>query len=179
VPSLVRDWNLTAGRTGASGAVALLASLWALLGGLVLIAVVALNVISVLGGIVWVPFPGDFEMTQIGVAIAVFAFLPYTQITGGNVTADIFTARAGKRTVAALTALASLVALAVSLVLLWRMYDGMLDQKTYAYTTTILQFPVWLAFVPILISLALLALTALVTFFEHSRETLSRPEAER
>jgi len=172
------EWNLTTGRTGLSGAVAFLATLWALLGGLVLLCVVAMNVVSVIGGIVWVPFPGDFEMTQMGVAVAVFAFLPYTQITGGNVTADIFTARAGRRTVAGLTGLASLVALAFSLVLLWRMYDGMLDQKTYAYTTTILQFPVWLAFLPILVSLALLALTALVTFIENSRETISGPGAE-
>ena len=31
------------------------------------------------------------------------------------------------------------------------MYFGMLDQKTYDYTTTILQIPHWIAFLPILV----------------------------
>src|SRR3546814_5046218 len=52
---------------------------WALLGGLVLVAVVLINVLSVIGGVVWRPFPGDFEMTEIGIAVAAFAFLPYCQ----------------------------------------------------------------------------------------------------
>ncbi|GGB60011.1 hypothetical protein GCM10011316_35040 [Roseibium aquae] len=176
MPSIVRDWNLTTGRAGFPGAVALAATLWALLGGLVLLAVVAMNVASVIGGIVWVPFPGDFEMTQIGVAVAAFSFLPYTQITGGNVTADIFTSGAGVRTRAALTCLASLVAFGFALVLLWRMYAGMLDQKAYSYTTTILQFPIWLAFLPILISLALLALAAFVSFTEDMRRAVTPPK---
>ncbi len=55
----------------------------------------------------------------------------------------------------------SLVALGFALLLLWRMYYGMLDQRDYGYTTAILQVPIWCAFVPILISLALLALAAL------------------
>src|SRR3546814_20911353 len=64
---------------------------WALLGGLVLVAVVLINVLSVIGGVVWRPFPGDFEMTEIGIAVAAFAFLPYCHLTGANVNADIFT----------------------------------------------------------------------------------------
>src|SRR3546814_14086731 len=61
---------------------------WALLGGLVLVAVVLINVLSVIGGVVWRPFPGDFEMTEIGIAVAAFAFLPYCQLTGANVLSD-------------------------------------------------------------------------------------------
>jgi TRAP-type C4-dicarboxylate transport system permease small subunit len=48
------------------------------------------------------------------------------------------------------------------------MYFGLLDQKAYDYTTAILQIPHWLAFVPILISLALLALAAVATILEES-----------
>jgi TRAP-type C4-dicarboxylate transport system permease small subunit len=43
------------------------------------------------------------------------------------------------------------------------MTDGMLDQKKYDYTTAILQFPVWMAFIPILISLCLLAMASIIT----------------
>lgn len=142
---------------------------WALLGGIVLTAVVLVNVLSVIGAVIWRPFPGDFEMTEIGVAVAAFTFLPYCQLTGANVTADIFTDWTPRRWVAGFSTLASLVALAFSLLLLWRMYFGLLDQKAYGYTTAILQFPHWVAFVPILISLALLVLAACITLLEGFR----------
>lgn len=155
-------------RSGLTGAAARIITGWALLGGALLLAVIVMNVLSVIGSVVWRPFPGDFEMTEIGVAVAAFAFLPYVELTGANVTADIFTARVGRRTLASFKLLASLVALAFSLLMLWRMSEGMLDQKDYAYTTAILQFPTWIAFVPILISLALLALAALITLIDNS-----------
>lgn len=143
---------------------------WALLGGIVLVAVVLVNVLSVAGAIVWRPFPGDFETTEIGVAVAAFAFLPYCQLTGANVTADIFTAWASPRWVAGFSLLGALVALGFGLLLLWRMYFGLLDQKAYGYTTAILQFPHWVAFVPILISLALLVVAACITLLENIRQ---------
>jgi TRAP-type C4-dicarboxylate transport system permease small subunit len=140
---------------------------WALLGGIVLGAVVLINVYSAaMGAFFGQPFPGDFEMTEVGVAVAVFAFLPYCQMTGANVTADIFTARAPVRTVAVLRFAASLVAFGFATLLAWRMSDGMLDQKAYGYTTAILQFPHWIAFIPILGSLVLLAVAAALTAAE-------------
>ena len=142
---------------------------WAILGGIVLTAVVAMNVASVLGGIFWVPFPGDFELTQIGVAIAAFTFLPYCQLTGGNVTADIFSSRAGPRLLAIFSMLASIIAFLFSILLLWRMWGGMLDQKTYGYVTAIVQFPVWIAYIPILVSMFLLAVAAAITLIDGDR----------
>jgi len=139
---------------------------WAFFGGIILSLVVLINVISVIGGVVWTPFPGDFEMTEVGVAVAVFAFLPYCQMVGANVTADIFTAGASDRALGFFSLLASVVALGFSLLLLSRMYFGMLDQKAYNYTTAILQFPHWVAFIPILVSLALLAVASLITLSE-------------
>ena len=62
------------------------------------------------------------------------------------------------------------LALGFALLLAWRMWEGMLDQREYDYTTTILQFPHWLAFIPILISLALLAVAALMTLGEAARD---------
>lgn len=143
---------------------------WALLGGLLLLGVVLINVFSVVGAVFWQPFPGDFELTEVGIAVAAFSFLPYCQLTGANVTADIFTSRASPRWVAGFSLLASIVALGFSLLLVSRMYLGMLDQKAYGYTTTILQFPQWIAFIPILISLALLAVAALITLIEAFKQ---------
>ena len=115
------------------------------------------------------PVPGDFELVEIGCAVAVFAFLPYCQIRDANVTADIFTARASPRWLAAFKSLAALVAACFAAILMWRMSAGMADQRDYGYATTILQLPIWYAFLPILVSLGLLAAAALVTLTDALR----------
>lgn len=148
---------------GFAGALDRLIHGWALLGGLTLLAVVLVNVTSVIGAIFWQPFPGDFELTEMGVAVAAFAFLPYCQLTGANVTADIFTAGASERWLAAFRVAASIVAALFAAILLWRMQAGMMDQKNYNYTTAILQVPIWWAYVPVLISLGLLAVASVMT----------------
>jgi TRAP-type C4-dicarboxylate transport system permease small subunit len=158
-----------AGGAGPIGLARTVINAWALLGGVVLLLVVIVNVLSIVGAVVWQPFPGDFELTEVGVAVAVFAFLPYCQLTYSNVTADIFTSWLPQRPVAVLSIIASLVALAFSLFLLSRMYYGMLDQVAFNYTTAILQIPHWIAFVPILLSLALLAVAAAITALETYR----------
>ena len=131
--------GLALGRSGWKGAVATLVTAWAIAGGLVLLAVVAMNVISVVGTLFGCPFPGDFEMTEIGIAVAVFRLI------------------------------AAVVALLFAALLLWRMYLGMGDQRQYNYTTAILQFEIWLAFIPILVSLALLVLAGIVSLAETAR----------
>ena len=155
---------------GPAGLVTRLITGWALLGGAVLLAVVLMHTWSVVGTQFGMPFPGDFELTEIGVAVAAFAFLPYCQLTGANVSADIFTARAGPRTVALLSLIGAVIALAFALLLLWRMYAGMLDQKNYGYETAVLQIPNWIGWIPILFSLALLALACVISIVEQGRK---------
>ncbi|WP_420336284.1 TRAP transporter small permease [Roseibium sp.] len=156
------------GSSGLVGAASRLITAWAILGGLLLLAVVGVNMVSIIGSVFGKPFPGDFELTEMGVAVAVFTFLPYCQLVGANVSADIFTSGASKRTIAFFTLLGSLVALGFASLLIWRMYFGMLDQKEYDYTTTILQIPHWIAFIPILVSLTLLAVAAIVTLLRDA-----------
>ena len=80
-----------------------LAAALAVAGGLVLVALIVMTCLSIAGRAMFsAPLPGDFELVEIGCAVAVFAFLPYCQITGGNVVVDFFTARARPRTKAAL-----------------------------------------------------------------------------
>lgn len=137
---------------------------WALLGGLLLLVIaLMISYSSAAGWLLGKPLPGDVELVEMLTAVSVFMFLPYCQITGANVTADIFTARAEPRTVAILELLAALVALAFGLLLLWRMYEGLLDYRQYVETTTILKIPIWVAYVPALASLALLAAAAAVS----------------
>ena len=142
---------------------------WALAGGVVLMMVVFMNTWSVIGANFGMPFPGDFEMTEIGICVAAFAFLPYCQLTGANVSADIFTSGGSARWGAIFSLVGSLVAFGFSLLLLWRMWAGMLDQKEYGYTTAILQVPHWIVFIPILVSLGLLAVAAAITLSDEAR----------
>ena len=153
--------------TGPYGLVSRVVTGWALLGGVVLVAVVLMHTWSVIGTQFGFPFPGDFELTEIGVAIAAFAFLPYCQLTGANVTADIFTSGASPRVVRFLAFIGSVIALLFSVLLLWRMYAGMIDQKNYEYETAVLQIPNWIGWVPILFSLALLAVASVASGIKH------------
>jgi TRAP-type C4-dicarboxylate transport system permease small subunit len=146
-----------------------LARYWALLGGLVILGVVAVNVYSVAQIMLFDrPFPGVYEIVQVGTAVGMFMFLPYCQVTGANVTADIFTAGMGRRAIVALAGLGALCAVAFAAILLWRMSFGLIDQMTYRETTAIYQFPLWYAFLPILVSLALLALAGVANLIQAS-----------
>lgn len=148
-----------------------ISTIWAILGGMVLLAVVLINVTSVIGAaVIGKAVSGDFELTELGVAIAAFSFLPYCQIANLNVSADIFTARVSRFWLSIFAMFASAVALLFSTLLLWRMYYGMLDQAAYDYTTAILQIPIWWGFLPCLFSLALLMLASFATLVRAGAE---------
>ncbi|GBD43579.1 hypothetical protein HRbin40_01055 [bacterium HR40] len=148
--------------------------LWALAGGVLLLLVMAMNVLAVVLAAFGSSFPGDFELTEVGVAVAAFAFLPYVQLVGGNVTADIFTERAGPRLLALFRLLASAVAVLFSLLLLWRMFEGMLDQRAYGHVTAVLQFPIWIGFALALASIVLWSVAAVLTLRDAIADLVKR-----
>lgn len=146
---------------------------WAYAGGAIIFVIVAVNVYSVVGMVLFRrPFPGVYEVVQVGAAVAVFMFVPYCQMTGSNVTADVFTARLRRRTVVWLGGVGALLGLAFALFLLWRMGHGLNDVYVYRETTAIYQFPIWIAYVPILASLVLLALAAVANLVQASQGML-------
>ena len=152
------------------GPLARLSRAWAVLGGVVLLAVMLMTVLSVaMRALLGFPILGDYELVEIGTAIAAFAFLPYCHQAGGNVAVDFFTERAPARVKRALGALGSLLLALVACVLLWRMALGGYDFLQYGEVTTNLGIPRWWAFPPILISLALLALVSLAAFARDLR----------
>lgn len=160
-------------RDGFAQVVRALTRWWAYLGGLVIFALVAVNVYSVAGSLFFGrPFPGVYEVVQVGAAVAMFMFLPYGQITGSNITADIFTSAMPRRAVVFLGGVGAACGLALAAFLLWRMSEGARDVYTYRETTAIYQFPIWYAYVPILASLALWALAAATNLLQASRGVL-------
>ncbi len=146
---------------------------WALGGGIILLAIALMTTWSAFTGFAFgKPLPGDFELTELMVAVAVFAFLPYCQLTDANVTADLFTARAGPRAVALFALFAAVLALAFAAIITWRTWAGLLDYRKYVETTAILKIPVWTAYVPAVASLLLLILACLLVLKDGWRALL-------
>ena len=162
-------------RAGLTGLARRIIEYWALLGGLLLLAIVLANAYSLVANILFnAPLPGDFELVEVGVAVAAFSFLPYCQLTDANVSADIFTARAGPRTVAFLAIVAGLIAFVFGCLLVWRMGQGLIDYQRYRETTAITGFPLWIAFFPIVISLVLLVVPSLITIIVSAAQFRAR-----
>lgn len=156
--------DATDARTGLTGLARRVIEIWALLGGAVLLAIALMSTWSATSAFVFnKPLQGDFELVEMCVAVSVFMFLPYCQLSDANVTADIFTAHASPRTIARLKLLSAFIALGFSVLLIWRMYAGLLDYRQYVETTTILRIPIWYAYIPALMSLALLVLASLIS----------------
>ena len=152
--------------------IALMAQTMALLGGVVLCALVLMVCTSVagrgladlaqtgaLGGLgTWLldrgvgPITGDFELVEAGMAFAIFAFLPLTQLNGAHATVDVFTSRFGPRVNNVLATFWSLVMAAVIVLITWRLYVAMQDKLRYGETTYLIQFPIWWAYAASLVA---------------------------
>lgn len=156
-------------------------------GGLALIALTIMSVLSITGrglaGIsdMWPfnmmgPIAGDFELVEAGCAFAVFAFLPWCQMRRGHVTVDIFISPLGPRTRAALTLIGNLVLTIAAVVIAWRLELGMMDKKAYFETTFILQMPSWWGYASVLFGAWLFALVSAYTVWRSLNEMLGEGE---
>lgn len=143
----------------------------ALIGGAVLFALTLLTVISVAGrATLSMPIPGDFELVEIGMAVAIFSFLPYCQIVNGNVVVDLFTTRAGPRAKALLDGIGNLIYTAIAALLTWRVALGGVEVQSYGETTMVLRVPVWLGYMPAVVCLALLTVVCAYTVWRSVME---------
>jgi TRAP-type C4-dicarboxylate transport system permease small subunit len=122
----------------------------AVVGGVVLVALMLMVVASVAGraliGVGLAPVPGDFELVEVGVGIAVFFFLPWCYLSGGHATVDLLYMHTPKWAQRAIDTVSDLLMLVVWLVLTWKLGEGMLEKREYLETTFILQMPVWWAY---------------------------------
>ncbi len=144
---------------------------FAFLGGATLLAMTVMSVASVVGRALFAkPVVGDFELVQIGCAIAVAACLPYCQMRRGHVIVDFFTAGASLRARGALDAFGALLLGACAALVAWRMLAGAASYRDSGETSMLLGIPTWWAYVPMIGSFALLSLTGLYTAIVHWRE---------
>jgi TRAP-type C4-dicarboxylate transport system permease small subunit len=137
-----------------------LARLLALFGGALAVCLALLVSTSItlralgLGGV-----RGDFEFVQMGVALIVFAFMPWCQARRGNVMVDSFTTRLPPRFQAALDALWEVVFAGMMALIAWRLGAGALEAARSSTTTMVLLLPI----APAIAACAILAgFTALI-----------------
>jgi TRAP-type C4-dicarboxylate transport system permease small subunit len=136
----------------------------ALAGGLVLLGAGVLITTSVAmrwlagGGI-----DGDFEMMEMANAIAVFAFLPFTQARRGNIMVDTFTGWMPLRARAALDAAWDLLWAGLAGVIAWQSLVGGREEISYGTTTMASGIPVGPVIVATSVLAAALGVVAIVT----------------
>lgn len=137
----------------------------ALIGGMVLLGLIMLTTLSILGrelsklghamengmGAAIVALGvdeirGTYELTEAGVAFAIFAFLPVCQFYGQHATVDVFTSGLRPRVLGWLRAFWEVVLTGVILFIALRLYEGMQRYLGNGETTLFLQFPVWWAY---------------------------------
>ena len=115
----------------------------AVLGGVSLLAAMAVLVATVLGGAFGHPLLGDSELVEFFCSVAVFAFLPYTQLRGANVIVDFFTRPLPQRARDWLDAAMGVAFAGVAAVLAWRLLEGGLTAYERSKRSMFLQLPEW------------------------------------
>ncbi|MEL7081085.1 MAG: TRAP transporter small permease [Pseudomonadota bacterium] len=170
-------------------AVQLLARGSAAIGGLILVALIILTTLSIVGRTIsktmhadwaktwlgvfaqWVidtgidEINGTYELTEAGVAFAIFAFLPICQLYGAHATVDVFTSALPSRVVRGIRAFWELVLAAVIILITAQLYQGMLRYLNNGETTLFLQFPVWWAYAASVAAAIIACLTAVYCAF--------------
>ena len=166
-------------------------------GGLLLAGLGLMTVVSIVGrrlsGLGLGHVPGDYELVANGAALAVFAFLPWCQLTRGHVTVDLLTNAFPPRARAAFgLAGDALVTLAALVILrqIWlgfgekfphgsdglRAALGMGPRPFFAETTYELAIPVWIPYGAAVVLAALFALTSLWTAWRALNWTIDGEE---
>ncbi|WP_371155525.1 TRAP transporter small permease [Jannaschia sp. 2305UL9-9] len=159
-----------------------LARLMAILGGLVLTALIVMTCLSITGrflnGVLhsdmmeggalsnWLlalgigPIQGDFELVEAGMAFVIFAFLPITQLRGGHASVDIFTNRLGVAPNRAIAAVWGILFAAVMILIAVQLWAGTSAKMRNGETSYLIQFPIWWAYAGALVGAVITAITA-------------------
>lgn len=128
----------------------------AAIGGLVLVAMAAMTAVSVVGRAFFShPILGDVELVQLGSAVVVACFLPYTQFQRANLIVDFFTTNARAATQRRMDALGTLLYTAVLALVLWRVAVGAQAMHASQESSMLMNLPLWWPYALMLPGLAL------------------------
>ena len=138
-------------------------SLWfAYVGGVMLMLIALMTVISVFSRKLFdQPIPGDVEITQYVIAVAISAFFPYCLFSGGNLIVDFFTAKASENTRRVLDAVGALTLAFAMGLFAWRTFVGTISVKSSGETSMVISMPLWWTYALMAPCFALATLAAL------------------
>lgn len=131
---------------GPIGKMLMVASKWlAIAGGIVLVALVVMSVVSIVGRKLWsAPVPGDVEVLQLCAAFASSTFFAWCHLTCGDAKVDFFTNSLPRWAIDTLDGVGSLLLAGMAVLLGWRATVGALSVRLYNETSTILAWPIWI-----------------------------------
>lgn len=143
-----------------------LAEVFAVAGAGIALAVAVMVVVSVVGRAAFSrPIPGDVELVQFGIALAISLGLPWCQARRGNIIVDFFTQHAPPRALRLLDAAGALGLAAMCALLAWRSGAGAFAVHSAHETTMNLELPMWWTYASLAPGLALASAVALVQAF--------------
>jgi len=142
-----------------------LARALAIAGGLVLMAMVAMIVVSIIGrALLFIglrPITGDYELVSIGMGFAIFAFMPWAHLTRSHALVSLVTDSFGVRINSWILVITDIMMLVASAFIAWRLYFGMMDKFAYRETTLLLRFPLSWAYALAFVGAVVLVVVAL------------------
>jgi TRAP-type C4-dicarboxylate transport system permease small subunit len=147
-----------------------IARILAILGGFLTVGLALLVTVSVL--MRWLGgqgINGDFELVQMGLALAVFAFLPLCQAHRGNVMVDTFTLRLPAALQAGLDVLWDLVYAGFAGFIAWRLAIGASEALTSHTTSMVLGLPTYYAIGACAAMAAFLTLICVMTAMRRAK----------
>ncbi len=116
------------------------------------------------------PINGDFELVEAGMAFTIFAFLPLCQLQLGHASVDVFTSRFPERINRALRAVIEIAFAATLVLIAVQLAGGMMSKMRSGQTTFLLEFPVWWAYALSLSAAVVAALIAVYVAFMRVAE---------
>jgi TRAP-type C4-dicarboxylate transport system permease small subunit len=135
----------------------------AAMGALVLLSIALMTATSVIGRAFFMhPILGDVELVQLGGAVVVAAFLPYTQYRRANVIVDFFTTGTSARARARMDAAGIVIYTAVMALVCWRVAVGCVDIHAAGERSMLMDLPLWLPYLLMLPGLGLCVLIGVV-----------------
>lgn len=148
-----------------------LAEALAYAGGAIFVVIALMSVGSILSRALFSrPLQGDYELVQFAGAVFVSLCLPITQVRRANIIVDFFTVRAAPATRAKLDAFGAMLLALVMALLAWRGVVGTFSMNEAGETTTILGWPLWIAYAAMVPGIALTALLGVARALDDLRE---------
>ncbi len=147
-----------------------LLKLVALLGGVILFAIMALVSVAVFYRyILNEPILGDTELVEIGMSLVVMMAMPFVTLTNNHIRVDVFDNSLGSAGRFLADIFARLIGCFVLTLLIIKTWDKTLEAIEYEDVTNMIELPIWIPYGAITIGFGLTVLVLIVQLIQQLR----------